>query len=57
MGKMTIPIGLMAFKGQLRTDYVVLLAGIVIATLPMIVIFMVLQKQFIRGLASGAVKG
>ena len=57
MRKMTIPIGLMAFKGQLRIDYVVLLAGIVIATLPMIVIFMVLQKQFIRGLASGAVKG
>jgi len=55
--KMTIPIGLMAFKGQLRIDYVVLLAGIVIATLPMIVIFMILQKQFIRGLASGAVKG
>jgi raffinose/stachyose/melibiose transport system permease protein len=57
MRKMTIPIGLMAFKGQLRIDYVVLLAGIVIATLPMIVIFMILQKQFIRGLASGAVKG
>jgi len=55
--KMTIPVGLMAFKGQLRIDYVVLLSGIIIATLPMIVVFMLLQKHFIRGLTSGAVKG
>lgn len=55
--KMTIPIGLMTFKGQLRIDYVVLFAGIVIATIPMVVVFMVLQKQFIRGLTAGAVKG
>lgn len=54
---MTIPIGLMAFKGQLRTDYTVMLAGIIIATIPLIIVFSLLQKQFIRGMTSGAVKG
>lgn len=54
---MTIPIGLMAFKGQLRINYVVMLAGIIIATIPLIVVFSFLQKQFLRGLTSGAVKG
>ncbi|PKL21429.1 MAG: ABC transporter permease [Spirochaetae bacterium HGW-Spirochaetae-4] len=54
---MTIPIGLMAFKGQLRINYVVMLAGIIIATIPLIIVFSFLQKQFLRGLTSGAVKG
>ena len=54
---MTNPIGLMAFKGQLRINYVVMLAGIIIATIPLIVVFSFLQKQFLRGLTSGAVKG
>lgn len=54
---MTIPIGLMTFKGDLKQDYTVMLAGIAIASLPMIVAFLCMQKQFIRGLTAGAVKG
>lgn len=54
---MTIPIGLMTFKGDLRADYTVMLAGIVIASLPMILLFLAMQKQFVRGLTAGAVKG
>lgn len=54
---MTIPIGLMTFKGDLKQDYTVMLAGIAIASLPMIIMFLCMQKQFIRGLTSGAVKG
>ncbi|MDK2807605.1 MAG: raffinose/stachyose/melibiose transport system permease protein [Clostridiales bacterium] len=54
---MTIPIGLMTFKGDLRADYTVMLAGIAIASLPMIVLFLAMQKQFVRGLTAGAVKG
>ncbi|WP_418715199.1 carbohydrate ABC transporter permease [Blautia hydrogenotrophica] len=54
---MTIPIGLMTFKGDLRQDYTVMLAGIAIASLPMILAFLCMQKQFVRGLTSGAVKG
>lgn len=52
----TLPVGLSYlngfFSGNLRT----VAAGIVIATVPMILFFIAFQKQFIRGLA-GAVKG
>ena len=54
---MTIPLGLMAFQGDLKSDYVTMLAGILIASLPMIILYICMQKQFVRGLSAGAVKG
>ncbi len=54
---MTIPLGLMAFQGDLKSDYVVMLAGILIASVPMVCLFLCMQKQFVRGLTQGAVKG
>ncbi|WP_024293254.1 carbohydrate ABC transporter permease [Lacrimispora indolis] len=54
---MTIPLGLMAFQGDLKSDYVVMLAGIFIASLPMVLLFLCMQRQFVRGLTQGAVKG
>ena len=54
---MTIPIGLMTFKGDLRADYTGMLSGIILASLPLIILFMFMSKQFIRGLTAGAVKG
>lgn len=54
---MTIPIGLMTFQGDMRSEYTITLAGIAIASLPMIVLFLCSQRQFVRGLTSGAVKG
>lgn len=53
----TIPSGLMAFRDALRTDWGVLLAGMVIATIPMIILLIVLQKYLVRGLSEGSVKG
>ncbi|MFR5601001.1 MAG: carbohydrate ABC transporter permease [Lachnospiraceae bacterium] len=53
----TIPIGLMTFKGDLKVDYTTTLAGLVIASLPLIILFICMSKQFVRGLTSGAVKG
>lgn len=54
---MTIPLGLMTFQGDLKSDYVVMLAGILISSLPMVLLFLCMSKQFVRGLTSGAVKG
>ena len=54
---MTIPIGLMTFKGDLRADYTGMLAGIILASLPLIILFLCMSRQFIRGLTAGAVKG
>jgi raffinose/stachyose/melibiose transport system permease protein len=53
----TIPIGLVTFKGDLRIDYTATLAGLVIASLPLIILFLCMSKQFVRGLTAGAVKG
>ena len=53
----TIPVGLMAFGGALREQYTVIMAGIIISALPMIILFLATQRQFIRGLAAGGLRG
>lgn len=53
----TIPVGLMAFSGALREQYTVIMAGIIISALPMIILFLATQRQFIRGLAAGGLRG
>ena len=53
----TIPIGLMTFKGDLKIDYTTTLAGLVISSLPLIILFFCMSKQFVKGLTAGAVKG
>jgi len=53
----TIPSGLMGFRDALRTDWGVLLAGMVIASIPMVILLVLLQKYLVRGLSEGSVKG
>ena len=53
----TIPSGLMVFRDALATDYALLFAGLTISAAPMILVFIIMQKQFVRGLTAGAVKG
>jgi ABC-type glycerol-3-phosphate transport system permease component len=57
--KFTLPMGLSGMIGQIEyeTNYGVLMAGTLLAVLPVLVLFFALQKDFIAGLASGAVKG
>jgi raffinose/stachyose/melibiose transport system permease protein len=55
--KMTIPIGLISFQGEMHTEWSILLAGLVISALPIIVFFIFSQKYFIAGLNAGGVKG
>jgi len=55
--KITAPVGLALFVVQNRTDWNLLFAGSVIATLPMIVVFIIFQRQFVRGIAVTGVKG
>ena len=52
----TLPVGMYAFLGQNSTDWTLLCAGSVISLLPIVVIFLLLQRYFVNGLA-GAVKG
>ena len=53
----TIPVGLMTFQNKLATNWTGLLASLVIASLPIVTIFLLMRKQFIRGITLGAVKG
>lgn len=53
----TIPAGLMNLRDALQTDWGVLLSGMTISALPLVVLFLLMQKQFIRGMTAGAVKG
>jgi multiple sugar transport system permease protein len=55
--KLTLPVILELYLGLYRADYGVFLAGTLIAILPPALLFLALEKEFIGGLASGAVKG
>ncbi|MFE3830627.1 carbohydrate ABC transporter permease [Streptomyces sp. NPDC059092] len=55
--KMTLSAGLTTLQGQFQTDYPVLMAGSLLASLPMIAVFVLLQRQFIQGIAHTGVKG
>jgi multiple sugar transport system permease protein len=55
--KYTVPVGLALFVVQNRTSWTLLFAGSVIATLPMLIVFLVLQRYFVQGIALTGVKG
>lgn len=53
----TLPLGIMSFVGEYSTDFPQMFAALTAATLPMIIIYLIAQKQFIAGLTAGATKG
>jgi ABC-type glycerol-3-phosphate transport system permease component len=57
--KYTLPIGLAGMIGlpEFEAHYGILMAATVLAILPVVLLFFLLQKDFIAGLTSGAVKG
>jgi raffinose/stachyose/melibiose transport system permease protein len=52
----TLPQGLTTFMGEYTTDWGVLFSGLTLSAAPIIIIYIVLSKQFISGMTSGAVK-
>lgn len=55
--KYTAPVALYTLVGGTHVDYSGLVLGSLLATLPLMLIFFVFQKQFVAGLLGGAVKG
>ena len=55
--KMPINLGLTVFRGHNITRWGLMSAGMIIATIPVLILFLSLQKWYIQGLTSGAVKG
>jgi multiple sugar transport system permease protein len=50
-------VGIAALKGEYTTNIPLLMAGIVIAAAPIVVIYIVFQRRIVNGIATGAVKG
>jgi raffinose/stachyose/melibiose transport system permease protein len=53
----TLPLGMTTFFGQYYTDYAALFAGLTLAAVPVVALYVLLSQHFIRGLTAGAVKG
>ena len=53
---LTLPVVLNQYIGEYRQDYGIFLAGTLLAIVPPAVLFLALQREFISGLTSGAVK-
>lgn len=53
----TIPLGLMLFQGQFASSYPLINAGVLLSILPVLLIYIFLQKYFVSGVTSGALKG
>ncbi|MFF5176235.1 carbohydrate ABC transporter permease [Micromonospora sp. NPDC000089] len=55
--KYTLPVALALYSvGQNRTDYGLLLAGAVVVVLPVLIVFLFLQRHFLRGIATTGIK-
>lgn len=55
--KRTLMVGIAALRGQYTTNVPLLAAGIVLAAAPIVLIYVVFQRQIVSGIAVGAVKG
>ena len=53
----TIQLGIRMFIGQYSTEYGLVMAVSVLALLPVLIIFLIGQKQFVQGIASSGIKG
>jgi raffinose/stachyose/melibiose transport system permease protein len=52
----TLPLSTYLFYGQYSTEYGQAMAGLLLAVIPIIAFYLALQRQFISGISSGAVK-
>ncbi|MFC4534569.1 carbohydrate ABC transporter permease [Sphaerisporangium dianthi] len=52
-----LPVGLAGLQGQFGTDYPTLMAGAFVCSIPLVIVFLILQRQFFAGIASSGLKG
>ena len=54
---LTISLGIATMQGENATDFGLLMAGSALASVPIIIVFLIFQKYFTKGITMGAVKG
>lgn len=55
--KKTIQLGLKMFIGQYAAEYGLIMAGSIITLIPVLIVFLALQKYFVEGVAASGIKG
>jgi len=55
--KRTLPVAIYSFQGQHGTEWGLVFAAMIIALVPVVIVFMLMQKHFTSGLTTGAFKG
>jgi multiple sugar transport system permease protein len=53
----TLPVGLTAFQGQFKVEWHLLMAGAVIAMLPVLIVYILAQKRFVEGITLAGLGG
>jgi multiple sugar transport system permease protein len=53
----TLPVGLASFSGEFQTEWEMVMTGASVATLPMLFVFLALQKYIVRGVMLAGMKG
>lgn len=57
LDKKTLPLTLIDFRGEYATSYSMIFTAVMVASIPMVVMYVFAQKSFVAGLTAGAVKG
>ncbi|MNP82217.1 L-arabinose transport system permease protein AraQ [compost metagenome] len=55
--KLTLPVGLASLSSRAGVEYPLLMAGALMAVIPLLMLFILFQRYFIQGIASAGVKG
>ncbi|MFC1235674.1 carbohydrate ABC transporter permease [Vibrio sp. F74] len=53
----TVPVGLASFSGEFITEWEMIMAGASVATIPTLLVFILLQKYIVRGVVMAGLKG
>ena len=53
----TLPVGLASFSGEFQREWEMVMAGASVATLPVLLLFVLLQKYIVRGVMLAGIKG
>jgi len=56
VSKRTLPLALVAFRGQFDIDWASMMAASLVTTLPLAIFFVIMQRRLVAGLTGGAVK-
>jgi multiple sugar transport system permease protein len=55
--RLTLPVGLSKLQGSYTIDYAVMMAGATIAAVPVLILYIFVQRYVIEGVASSGIKG